>query len=233
MPSAARARRTDTKICEWSATRSRTRWRAAASCSSAVRPSGERSTLPASTCWRRPATRTWKNSSRLPAKMARNLTRSSSGFRSSRASWRTRALNSSHDSSRLRYGKVAFARVARRWRGATVGRAGAPGSIAAMGDGVLYRRIGTGRDGHAPRPARIARAHGHSSATYRRSPDAGSSQTRIRWPDVGSDEDLVAAAEARVEACPRRFAAGRLRRAGRPDRSPPSGSGRARRGPRR
>ena len=76
--------------------------RTAASCSSAVRPSGERATLPASTCWRSPATRTWKNSSRLPAKMARNLTRSSSGLRSSRASCRTRALNSSQDSSRLR-----------------------------------------------------------------------------------------------------------------------------------
>ena len=109
-PSAASVRRTSTKIAEWSATSSSTRSRAAASCSSAVRPSGERATLPASTCWRRPATRTWKNSSRLPAKMARNLTRSSSGLRSSRASCSTRALNSSHDSSRLMYGNVTLAR---------------------------------------------------------------------------------------------------------------------------
>ena len=95
------------------------------------RASGRR--LPASTCWRRPATRTWKNSSRLPAKMARNLTRSSSGLRSSRASRRTRALNSSHDSSRLRYGQLApraraFGAGGRR---STGGRR-APGSTAAI-----------------------------------------------------------------------------------------------------
>ena len=81
---------------------SRTRSRAAASCSAGVRPSGARATAPASICWRRPAMRTWKNSSRLLAKIARNLTRSSSGLRASRASWRTRPLNSSQDSSRLR-----------------------------------------------------------------------------------------------------------------------------------
>ncbi len=166
-------------------------------------------TLPASTCWRRPATRTWKNSSRLPAKMARNLTRSRSGFRSSRASCRTRALNSSQDSSRLRYGNVALARVARRWRGATVGRAGAPGSMAAMGEGVLSGRVGTVRHASTPRPARIACAHAQSSGTYRRSPDTASSQTRIRWPDRRVDEDLVAPTEARVETRAGRFAAGR------------------------
>ena len=66
-----------------------------------------------SSCWRRPATRTWKNSSRLPAKMARNLTRSRSGLRSSRASWSTRALNSSQLSSRLRIGP-RWSRAARR-----------------------------------------------------------------------------------------------------------------------
>ena len=38
------------------------------------------------------------------AKIARNFTRSSSGLRASPASWRTRALNSSQDSSRLRIG---------------------------------------------------------------------------------------------------------------------------------
>ena len=94
--------RSSRKIAECSATSSRTRSRAAASCSAGVRPSGARVTAPASTCWRSPAMRTWKNSSRLPAKIARNLTRSSSGLRASRASCSTRALNSSHDSSRFR-----------------------------------------------------------------------------------------------------------------------------------
>ena len=46
---------------------------------------------PAATCWRSPATRTWKNSSSMLAKIDRNLTRSRGGLRSSRASWRTRA----------------------------------------------------------------------------------------------------------------------------------------------
>src|SRR5688500_6881399 len=49
------------------------------------------------------ATRTWKNSSRLDAKMARNLTRSSRGVRGSSASWSTRRLKSSQASSRLIY----------------------------------------------------------------------------------------------------------------------------------
>ena len=72
-PSASSSsRRRSRKIAECSATSSRMRSRAATSCSAGVRPSGERVTAPASTCWRRPAIRTWKNSSRLPAKMARN-----------------------------------------------------------------------------------------------------------------------------------------------------------------
>jgi hypothetical protein len=42
-----------------------------------------------------------KNSSRLLEKIARNLQRSSSGVDGSSASASTRALNSSHESSRL------------------------------------------------------------------------------------------------------------------------------------
>ena len=49
-----------------------------------------------------PATRTMKNSSRLLAKMARNLTRSSISVAGSSASVSTRPLKSSHESSRLR-----------------------------------------------------------------------------------------------------------------------------------
>ena len=109
-----------------------TRSRAASSCSCGVRPSGEWAALPTCACWRSPAIRTWKNSSRLPAKMARNLTRSSSGLRSSRASKSTRALNSSHDSSRLRYGRWRRVRGVRRGRTAIDGRGRAPGSTAAI-----------------------------------------------------------------------------------------------------
>ena len=73
------------------------------------RPSGASFEWPAAICCLRPATRTWKNSSRLLAKIARKRTRSSSGLRSSSASYRTRALKSSQDSSRLMYGTAAGA----------------------------------------------------------------------------------------------------------------------------
>ena len=48
-------------------------------CSSGVSPSGERSLSPVSTFWASTAPRTWKNSSRLCAAIARNLARSSTG----------------------------------------------------------------------------------------------------------------------------------------------------------
>ncbi len=59
-----------------------TRARAASSRTWAVgeRPSGARRRMPAATWSSRPATRTWKNSSRFWLKMARNLARSSSGI---------------------------------------------------------------------------------------------------------------------------------------------------------
>ncbi len=73
----------------------------AASCFCGVMPSAVDSSTSPESCASRPAARTMKNSSRLDAKMARNLARSYSGTRLSSASARTRALNSSHDSSRL------------------------------------------------------------------------------------------------------------------------------------
>ena len=103
----------------------------------AVRRVGE---APASTCWRRPATRIWKNSSRMPAKIVRNFTRSRSGLRASRASYRTRALKSSHDSSRLRYGALVSRRgrtaraAGRRGRAAVVGSDGGRSIRQARGD---------------------------------------------------------------------------------------------------
>ena len=57
---------------------------------------------PASTCSWRPDTRTWKYSSRFEEKIARNFARSRSGRAGSSARARTRALKSSHDSSRFR-----------------------------------------------------------------------------------------------------------------------------------
>ena len=59
--------------------------------------------LPPRTFCCSPPTRTMKNSSRFELKIARNLTRSSSGTVGSRASSRTRRLNWSQLSSRLRY----------------------------------------------------------------------------------------------------------------------------------
>jgi hypothetical protein len=73
-----------------------------ASCSDASWPSGDVARRPAATWSFRPATRTWKNSSRFELKMARNLARSSTGTTGSAASASTRALKSSHDSSRFR-----------------------------------------------------------------------------------------------------------------------------------
>ena len=67
-----------------------------------VRPSGERTASPARPGPIRPATRTMKNSSRFDEKIAQNFTRSSSGSSRSAASSSTRALKSSHESSRLR-----------------------------------------------------------------------------------------------------------------------------------
>ena len=64
-------------------------------------PSGVVVRTPAATCSCRPETRTWTNSSRLVAKIARNLARSSSGRSASSASASTRALKSSQESSRF------------------------------------------------------------------------------------------------------------------------------------
>src|SRR4051812_4824609 len=155
--------------------------------------------------------RTWKNSSRLLATMARNLTRSRSGFRSSRASCRTRALNSSHDSSRFRYGYVALARVARRWRGATVGRAGAPGSIAAI-ETVSFT---WGRDGSRRASAPAAEDSTRSGSVLREVPPlAGPGVEPDAHPAAGRrvDEDLVAPAETRIEPGAERLATGGPRR---------------------
>src|SRR6266540_2346198 len=75
----------------------------ASSVSVGVQPSEPRLATPASTCSRRPDTRTMKNSSRLLEKIARNLSRSSSGVVGSVASASTRSLNCSQETSRFRY----------------------------------------------------------------------------------------------------------------------------------
>ena len=74
-----------------------------ASCSSGVEPSGVAGPTPASRCSCRPATRTWKNSSRFDPKIARNLTPLEEPLRGSSARASTRSLKSSHESSRFRY----------------------------------------------------------------------------------------------------------------------------------
>jgi hypothetical protein len=83
----------------------------------------------------RPATRTMKYSSRLSAKIARKRVRSRSGTAGSIASWSTRSLNCSQDSSRSRY------RSAGRSPSWSVG---APGPTKRpLGARAVTRRFGT------------------------------------------------------------------------------------------
>ena len=70
--------------------------------SAGVIPSAGVAVTPAAIWSFSPETRIMKNSSRLALKIARNFTRSSSGWRRSCASSSTRRLNSSQLSSRLR-----------------------------------------------------------------------------------------------------------------------------------
>ncbi len=84
------------------ASRSRTTALASAICCSGVRPSTVSFDTPAPRCCLRPPMRFMKNSSRFDATIATNLSRSSSGTRSSSASLSTRRLNASQVSSRLR-----------------------------------------------------------------------------------------------------------------------------------
>ena len=97
--SSGRMRDSHSRDCRaaWADTRSTIR----SIVSEGERPSGPRASIPASTWSCRPATRTMKNSSWFDAQMARNLARSSSGICSSSASWSTRSLKSSQESSRL------------------------------------------------------------------------------------------------------------------------------------
>ena len=206
------------QIAAWSATSSRTRTRIASSCCAAVRPSGAWWAAPAWTWRRRPDTRTWKNSSRFEAKIARNFTRSSSGFRLSRASWRTRALNSIQESSRLRIGPRWSRGTRRRLRPAA--RGPGAGRTAVIGP---RRRSGGGRRrvaatashvpvkggsrgyhsavrGHSPRRMTTRGGAGRQgSGTYRRSPVAGSTHTWSGTSVVGIEEPLVGGPEARLE----------------------------------
>ena len=76
--------------------------RISATCSTGDRPSKPASVIPAATRSLRPATRTWKNSSRLVEKMLKYLARSSSGTSARSARLNTLALNASQESSRLK-----------------------------------------------------------------------------------------------------------------------------------
>ena len=89
------------QIWFWRFMSRRTRRLIASSCSRAVIPSGDVEARPTDTCSLSPATRIWKNSSRLMLKIARNRTRSRSGRVLSSASASTRASKSSQESSRL------------------------------------------------------------------------------------------------------------------------------------
>src|SRR4051812_48982353 len=95
--------RSERKVCSARTASSSTASRISSNCCAGVRPSGVGTVMPAAAWSLRPATRTWKNSSRFWLKMARNLARSSRGVVARSASASTRALKSSHDSSRFRY----------------------------------------------------------------------------------------------------------------------------------
>ena len=97
-----RARAPSSRGATGRAVSSSTRSRIAASASRGVSPSCERTGRPDAAWSISPATRTMKNSSRFDEKIEQNLTRSSSGIDSSAASSSTRALKSSHESSRFR-----------------------------------------------------------------------------------------------------------------------------------
>ena len=79
-----------------------TRSRTAAKQRAGVMPEGSAALRPLRRNSISPPTRTWKNSSRLEAVMAKNFKRSNRGNSSRRASLSTRWLNSSQESSRLR-----------------------------------------------------------------------------------------------------------------------------------
>ncbi len=86
----------------------------------------------------------------------------------------------------VRVGRLRAGRATGAWRD----RGSSGSSGCARVDRGHRRALGTSTsrvvDDGATRPARIARAHGQSSATYRRSPLPGSIQTRIVRPEVGS-----------------------------------------------
>ena len=72
-------RRSTIQICDWRSDSSITRSRMSDSTTCDVRPSAERTPMPAAACRSRPATRTMKNSSRFDEKIEQKRTRSSSG----------------------------------------------------------------------------------------------------------------------------------------------------------
>ena len=105
-------------------------------------------------------------------------------------------MNSSHGSSRLRYGNGAFGRgggAALARRGRPVGRERLvrlrPSAVRGSWSGVGPSRDPAGEDSTLRRPTEPRMASRATLSPPRGSaarPVSGSSQTRIRWPDVGS-----------------------------------------------
>ncbi len=95
--------------------------------------SGTGPVTPISIWRRRTPTRFMKNSSRLLEKIARKRTRSRSGVRASRATSRTRRLNSSHSTSRLRKRAGSPGGGGDAASGAVPDAAAAPGAAGAAG----------------------------------------------------------------------------------------------------
>ncbi len=132
-----------------------------------------------------PATRTMKNSSRLVAKIARNFRRSISGSDSSSASWSTRSLKSSQDSSRLMYsdGSVEIAD-----RDLAPRRAATSAGVECVLDRSCHtflrpprsRRARGAQQRRSARPCRCRRGRPCASAPARRSGRGASARTKDR-----------------------------------------------------
>ncbi len=172
---------------------SRVRTRISPSCWLVERPSGERVRSPAASCSFKPATRTEKNSSSPVEKMARNLTRSSSGSLVSVARSSRRSAKSSQESSRLR-NRCGPKR-------STANRLSVAGSASAASGSSASRPGGTGR---SPRRCRrCARPPTRSTSGPRPAPGRRRDRRSIRR---GSRAKATCLPTARA---PARAAAGR------------------------
>src|ERR1035437_523534 len=175
------------KAADWPSISARTRTPIPASWSSGVMPSGEVSLRGAMSCSCRPATRTWKKSSRLSLKIARKRILSASGRALSSAIVSTRLSKSRRESSRLKNLSWGRARVCDEERSA---------DLTAMGL-LLPRQGGIGEQAHRQRERRPAQPECQAADDVARpvlakidAPDANG-QEHERGQDPGGGHDRL------------------------------------------